>query len=219
MKEQKKEKNSALKKILHSVTTVVLILSTLLCFTVAVRSAFSDDADLFGYRLFYVVSGSMEPTYPVGSILIVGESDEYSVSDVITFYSEDESIKGHPNTHRITEITERDGQTAYITKGDANDICDDIPVLRQDVIGKVHFCIHTSFFKNLIELLGTPTGFFVLILLPIVLVAVVCMKSFTKALNEELRRAATASLKAETSEQSNGKESHGNDTEQIDKSE
>ncbi len=210
MKKQVKGKSSPIKRIVQTVTTVLLIVCTLLCFVTVASAAFNQDASIFGFRLFYVVTGSMEPTLPVGSMLVVGESETYEVGDIITFYSKEESIKGRANTHRIHAITEEDGVLCYITKGDANSIADTIPVTQEDVIGKMYLCINTSFIKDLMEILGTPMGFFLLILLPLLLVSVVCMKKFKKALDEEMRRTAMAAAEAELKQE---KETSENETE------
>ncbi len=194
-------------------STVLLAVSTVLCVVVVLRSAVGKDASFFGYRLFYVVTGSMEPTLPVGSMLIVGESDEYAIDDIITFYSNDTGIEGQPNTHRIIDIEEKDGQIYYITQGDANNIPDD-PIPRSDVIGKMHLCIDLSGLKDFVAFLGTPPGFFFVIILPLMAVMVICMRDFKRAMSEELRRAAMESLEEETQpkEESDQDEAEGNQT-------
>lgn len=83
-----------------------------------------------------VLSGSMEPTYPVGSIIYVSshiKQDDIKKNDVITFSENDVIV-----THRVKEIN-NDGN--YITKGDANDIQDGGSVAYHDVIGKPIFCL------------------------------------------------------------------------------
>ncbi len=196
-KHPKKKKKQPLIKMAQVVSTVLLICCTLLCFMVVLNAAVAKDANLFGFRLFYVVTGSMEPTLPVGSLLVVGQTDHFEVGDVITFYSREESIAGYPNTHRIIGIQGTGAERSFLTKGDFNAVADTEPVPLSDVIGKVYFSIDGGFIKKLVELLGTPMGFFTVILLPILVVAVIAMKDFRKAMQEELRRAAMASLQEE----------------------
>lgn len=94
-----------------------------------------------GFRPLAVYSGSMEPTLPVGSLMVVQAvpAADVAVGDVITF--------AHPYapgalvTHRVVEIVERPEGRAYRTKGDANPARDpwtialpgDVGRLRADV--------------------------------------------------------------------------------------
>ena len=71
---------------------------------------------LFGIQVYSVISGSMEPEYPVGSLIYVKKAtpDEVKVGDVITFVLSNET----PATHRVIDI-DCDAQLFY-TQGDAN---------------------------------------------------------------------------------------------------
>lgn len=89
---------------------------------------------LFGYQIYGVLSGSMEPSFPVGSIVYVKEikASEAIVGDPITFY-----IEGNDKvvaTHRIIEINAEEKQ--FITKGDANEVVDAEPVSFHRLIGR-----------------------------------------------------------------------------------
>ncbi len=214
-KQEQPKKKAPLSKILQYGTTGLLVICTLLCFFVVISSTVKRDVSLFGYRLFYVVSGSMEPSIPVGSLLVVKESDTYEVGDVITFYSEEESIQGYPNTHRIIGIITEGEEIKYLTKGDANNTADD-PVSLNDVIGKVYLSVDNSFIRGAMEFLGSPVGFFAIILLPVLIFALICMKDFGKALKAEIQNAALASLQEEQVEK---EECHKDETETMDTTE
>lgn len=86
----------------------------------------------FGIKPMVVLSGSMEPVYPVGSLLYVNENgtDTAAVGDVITFYIDEDTLV----THRVVEVNQ-ENQT-YTTKGDANDAEDASPVAFSNVLGK-----------------------------------------------------------------------------------
>ena len=90
-----------------------------------------------GYRPFVVLSGSMEPDIPVGSLIFIDTADaggkEHQVGDVICYQLQDTYV-----THRIYQI---DSQGNYITKGDANDTVDFLPVSPEQVMGKAGFHI------------------------------------------------------------------------------
>jgi signal peptidase len=71
-----------------------------------------------GYRPQPVLSGSMEPHLPVGSVTIAKRvpASSVAVGDVITF----QRPSGGTITHRVATITERHGERVVTTKGDAN---------------------------------------------------------------------------------------------------
>ncbi len=89
---------------------------------------------LFGYEIFHVVSGSMEPEIPVGSAAYVkaAEPSGLQEGDVIAFRQ-----SGSVVMHRVTENLQLDG--ALTTMGDANEIEDPVRVPYDDVIGKVEY--------------------------------------------------------------------------------
>lgn len=111
------------------------------------------------YRLLAVESGSMTPTLPVGSVVIVKRVTDYMLGDIITF------PKGYTTvTHRIVAYDLNGRIATYTTKGDANNTADMDKVNEAMVIGKVTGYIPlmgyvTSFVK-------TQTGFLLLIVIP-----------------------------------------------------
>lgn len=98
---------------------------------------------LFGCMLFLpkfigiqpmaVLSGSMEPTYHVGSLLFVKEcdADTIEVNDPITFH-----LSGGDTvvTHRVIQVNTE--EQSFQTKGDANEDPDSGSVKFNDLIGK-----------------------------------------------------------------------------------
>lgn len=97
---------------------------------------------LAGYKVFSVLSGSMEPTYRTGSIIYVKESDYKNLKegDVITFTIGDDMVA----THRIVGIVQDENNPSiirYRTKGDANDTEDGLLVDCINVVGKPVFTI------------------------------------------------------------------------------
>lgn len=94
---------------------------------------------LIGLDLYVVLSGSMEPVYKTGSVIYVKDADtaELAEGDVITYQLDGDTVA----THRIIGVTEEDGETAYRTKGDANEIEDGPSVKASQVIGTPVFTI------------------------------------------------------------------------------
>lgn len=89
----------------------------------------------FGVRIYSVISGSMEPAIPTGSLLYITEAqpEEIKEEEVIAFYGVKDSAS--IITHRVVENRVVMGE--FITKGDANQTQDMNPVPYDNFIGKV----------------------------------------------------------------------------------
>ena len=84
---------------------------------------------IFGYYFFTVMSGSMTPTLEIDNNIIVKESDDYNVDDIVTYKTGNSYV-----THRIVKIE----GNKIITKGDANK--DEDPAFdKKNIVGKVVF--------------------------------------------------------------------------------
>ena len=90
---------------------------------------------LFGYHIYTVVSGSMEPAIPTGSLVYIKEMNPEDVqeNDVIAFYGAKDSAS--IITHRVVENRVLMGE--FITKGDANQTEDMNPASYDNFIGRV----------------------------------------------------------------------------------
>ena len=88
-----------------------------------------------GYESYVVVSGSMEPAIPVGSIVYSEKTDPalLKAGDVIVFI--DATRGSTPITHRV--VSNNTGTSKVITKGDANANEDVNPVTYESIMGKV----------------------------------------------------------------------------------
>lgn len=124
-----------LKKTWNFISTILVVAAVLLAILlVAVR--------LLGYNVYSILSGSMEPTYHVGSVIYVKAVDyrELAVGDPITFMLSEDTVA----THRIVEVIPdgEDPETLrFRTKGDANDSADAGLVHYKNVLGKPVFTI------------------------------------------------------------------------------
>ena len=127
---------------------------------------------LVGLNPFVVLSGSMEPTYHVGSLIYVKDVDykELKVGDPITFMISEDTVA----THRIIEVLvdEEDPETIrYFTKGDANDTADGSSVHYKNVIGMPVFTIpYLGYLSNYIQ---SPPGLYIAIAAGAILIMLV----------------------------------------------
>ena len=117
---------------------------------------------LFGLQPYVVLSGSMEPTYHVGSLIYVKSVDyrELEVGDPITFMVDQNTVV----THRIIEVLpdEEDPSTLrFFTQGDANDVPDGSSVHYKNIIGTPVFTIpYLGYVSNYIQ---NPPGTYIAI--------------------------------------------------------
>lgn len=90
---------------------------------------------IWGYRPLVVISGSMEPTLKVGSLLYYHQKNinSFQENDILVY-----TTKEHTISHRIVEIS----KDWFITKGDANQSADINRVYSSQVLGKgTNWCI------------------------------------------------------------------------------
>lgn len=160
-------------KTLKIVSTSFMVLVLLLAFLmVGVR--------LFGVQVYMVLSGSMAPKYPTGSLLYIAatDTDKLEEGDVITFRKSDTVTA----THRIIEVVtdETTGEEMFRTKGDANDGADKTLVPKSAVIGKAVWCIpYLGYVANFIQ---HPPGLYVAIEATVLMITLVFLSD---ALKEE----------------------------------
>lgn len=108
---------------------------------------------LAGLKPYVVLSGSMEPSYPVGSLIYVKSVDykELKVGDPITYMLSQDVVV----THRIIEVLadEEDPDILrYFTQGDANAVADGTSVHYKNIIGKPVFSIpYLGYVSNYIQ--------------------------------------------------------------------
>ena len=87
---------------------------------------------MLGYEVFSVISPSMEPAIPAGSIIYVEDADgkDLNPGDIVAFKRDGDTV-----THRVVENRTSEGE--MVTKGDANASDDIFPVKYKDIIGRV----------------------------------------------------------------------------------
>ena len=118
-------------KTISSVLTIILLIILVLVIYGRLTVMFSKNSypNYFGYSLFEVSSGSMEPALSVNDVILVKLNyKDYKKGDIITYINE----KGEIITHRIVLVN----ADTLTVKGDANNTIDN-PINKKQVIGKV----------------------------------------------------------------------------------
>lgn len=114
----------------------------------------------FGYGAAVVLSGSMEPEFSQGDLILVKEETSYETRDIVVYQQHDSLV-----VHRIISM---DGDVV-ITQGDANNAPDE-PITTADIKGRVLCWIPGA--GNVVSFLKTPVGIFCIIAAAIALLEI-----------------------------------------------
>ena len=128
----KKNRKNPVAAICSALGTLLLIIIVVACLPLTVPK-------VFGYEMYTVISGSMEPSIPTGSLVYIMDMEPQDVADgdVIAFYG------GHDSnaiiTHRV--VKNRVVMGEFVTKGDANEKEDMNPIPYMNFLGRVELSI------------------------------------------------------------------------------
>lgn len=177
--ESKNKQKSTGKKVLSVIGNILIWI--FIAFSVVITIfAFSSQSSsdgvptIAGKVISPVLSPSMEPTIKKGDIIISrkltdNEKTTLATEDIISFKA-DLNGDGTPevNTHRIIERIANGNFVSYKTKGDNNEYADNYTVSSSDVISRYEGN-RIPILGNVIEFLMKPTGFFICIVIPLIL--------------------------------------------------
>lgn len=169
-----KSGTSTWSKVSEIIVTVLLILTAAFTAYVMINTARGNVVSIFGRYVLNVVTGSMEPTIATGEYIIVAKTDPSSlqVNDIIAFYSDSDETKDLLITHRIVEIKE-DG--SFVTKGDANNIEDEVTAKPDRVLGK--YVRKARFFGMIGSFADRKKLLFTLVIIPVFIMSIFEVRS------------------------------------------
>ena len=160
--------NKFLKIFLTVIKTVFIVVILLFVSFVLFQRFSKNNKSIFGYRMFAVVTGSMEPKYQIGDVLLCKDvnTDTLKVGDDITYLGKEGSFKDKVITHRIIKIDDSKDEKIFQTKGIASSSADP-PIVANQIYGKVSrklvvlSAFHSYSTSNI--------GFFFFVIIPIML--------------------------------------------------
>ena len=150
-------------KIGSLLSTLLIVLELVIILSIVVCKIGGNTPSILGYRMYVIVSPSMEPEIKVGDMIIAKEYDgqELSVGDIVTYLGREGEMAGKVITHKIVEI---DGEH-IVTKGVANTL-EDPAITHDDLLAvMVYKTVVLSFVYRVIS---SPAGFICLVLLPLI---------------------------------------------------
>lgn len=165
---------TTLKK-LWSIVSTILVIAVVLC------AVFLMGSRIVGFRVYTIISGSMEPQYSVGDLVYVRQAamEDIQIGDDITFILNEELVVA---THRVVRIDAE--KKHFYTKGLANEIEDGDPVHYNNIIGKVQFSI--PLLGYVADFIQNPPGTYIAIAAGAVLIILVFLPDFLPKKKEEV---------------------------------
>lgn len=168
-----KQQASPLHKVLTVIGTVlciILIPVLIINCTLIIKSFTSEEVPSVAGKLpLIVLTDSMYPVIQSGDLIIcsTAQPEEIEAGDVIAFF--DPAGNGTTIvTHRVLEVTELDGKTAWRTKGDNNNTEDRLLVTGEKLVA-VYEGTRLAGFGNVALFMQTTPGLIVCVVCPILL--------------------------------------------------
>lgn len=170
---KEKEKTSLshkVKTIIGIVLCVILVPILIINISLIIRSFTKSDEvpSLGGVFPLVVLTDSMYPEIQSGD-LIIGHTEEpenIKIGDVICFF--DPAGNGTSVvTHKVVEITEKDGELAWVTRGIANNANDTMPVPADKLVGVYQNRIPGL--GNVVMFMQSPAGLIICVGCPVLL--------------------------------------------------
>ena len=146
MEEDVRSKNSIIKKVVKIASKILYQILVILCLLVASVIIFQKITDnnksIAGYRIFRVITGSMEPEYDVGEVVISKEVDPKSikVGDDIVYLGTYGEYKGKIIMHSVVAIDkDENGNLNFHAKGLHSSSVEDPQIKESQIYGVVKF--------------------------------------------------------------------------------
>lgn len=157
-------------KVILKIAKILLELLVLFVVAIILVQRFTNNEKSFlGYRVFNVATGSMEPSYNVGDIIVSKECapNELKVNDVIVYRGNKMDYNGKIITHKIIRIEQgENGKRLFHTMGIAN-VVEDPVVEEAQIYGKV---VHNNSILTIAcKLLGNRYILYFGVILPMII--------------------------------------------------
>ncbi len=174
-----KEKKSIIRRIIGIVGYTVVVALMLLVAFILFSNMSGKVTFIFGRTAMWVKTESMAPQIPERSYILVRKApaSEVKEGDVIVFKSDDPSIAGSYNTHRVIEIIGVGAE--FVTKGDNNAIADQYTAKAANVLGiyEKNLPLMTSFGR----VLSTSQGIMITFTMIFVIFLIIYVPDMTRA--------------------------------------
>lgn len=192
-------------KILYIITTSFMVLLVLVAAFITILSLSSKEDDvpsIFGYTAFSIQSDSMEDEIMTGDFILGKKCDpkELNERDIISFFTVNNEGQIFINTHRIINIEETSDGRIFTTKGDNEEEPDLRKVYEGDIVSK-YSGFRIPLLGYILTFLTTQLGFFLCIVLPVLLYTIWQVYKFVIILMNNQKVKLIEEVKDQTSEE------------------
>ena len=192
-------------KILYIIATSFMVLLVLVAAFVTILSLSSKEDDvpsIFGYTAFSIQSDSMEDEIMTGDFILGKKCDpkELNERDIISFFTVNNEGQIFINTHRIINIEETSDGRIFTTKGDNEEEPDLRKVYEGDIVSK-YSGFRIPLLGYILTFLTTQLGFFLCIVLPVLLYTIWQVYKFVLILMNNQKVKLIEEVKDQTSEE------------------
>lgn len=186
--EKVEKKQRKPRKVLNTIINVVLVIAIIVAgvatYVSFVSSSGQGAPNIFGLRLLSIQTNSMADTLMPGDLVVstgVKDPADLRPGDIITYWT---VINGERvlNTHRIINIYDGGDYLIFETQGDNNTTVDPLTVHESEIIGKYSF--HISGVGKVFDYLQTPTGFLIVVVVPVFIFFIYHLVQFFRVLFE-----------------------------------
>lgn len=164
---KKFDKKKIIQHIKRTINGVIVIFVLAFLLIVCLQRFSNNKISFFNYRMFTVISGSMEPKYKIGDVLIAKSIDvtKYKIGDTISYLGAVGQFKDKVITHQVVDIEQtKEGEYLFHTKGLANIVQDPI-ISETQLYGKVIY--KSQILSFIYKIVGTQLGMFIFVIIPI----------------------------------------------------
>lgn len=149
-------------KLLKNIFNGLLVTLSILClfYALFIKLNPNDAPRIFNYKPYVILTDSMVPTLPVGSLVIdhaINENDTILENTPITFKTE---LQGKQVfvTHYFRYIDQSDGYDRYMTQGEGyqDGLYDEFEIHREDIVGTYAF--HIPYLGRVALFLQSPAA-------------------------------------------------------------
>ena len=140
---------------------VISILGLLIVYIIGMRFFPTQLKEFVGYQTFVILTDSMEPTIPVGSLVLVRnikEGQEIPENTIVSFQVDRLGVDSVFTHYYRKKEADETGQERYFTQGETADRYDDYITYREDLIGT--YVLHIPFAGRFVQFLQSPFAFF-----------------------------------------------------------
>ena len=163
------------------VKVIITIFIILIMSVIIIQKVSNNNLSLGGYRLFTIVTGSMEPKYKVGDMVLAKEvkAKDIEVLDDVVYNGKEDDFNGKIVAHQVIKKEVKNEKYSFITKGIANQSED--PKINEDqIIGKIIY--KTVILSFITKIVNNLYGFYFLLFVPIVVLTFI---EIIKAIEEK----------------------------------